>query len=107
LPASGKDSLTFYIGYQSNQQVGTAIASYSNEGYDATQIQIMVGFLPDGIIKNTAVTQHKETPGLGTKMSDPGFKDQFMNINSRSQKTVDRWMPLQQPPSVHVPFATQ
>jgi electron transport complex protein RnfG len=30
------------------------------------------------------VTQHKETPGLGTKMSDPSFKDQFIDQNPES-----------------------
>jgi electron transport complex protein RnfG len=61
-----------------DELVGIAIETYTNEGYDPTQIQLMVGFLPDGTIQNTAVTQQKETPGLGTKMALPDFKDQFM-----------------------------
>ncbi len=28
----------------------------------------MIGFLPDGTIKDVAVLEHKETPGLGDKM---------------------------------------
>lgn len=80
-PESGKDSLVIHKAFRENSLVGTAIASYSNEGYDPTQIQIMVGFLPDGSVENTSVVQHKETPGLGTKMAEPAFKDQFMGIN--------------------------
>lgn len=80
-PGDGSDSLIFYQGLKDGEVVGTAISTYSNEGYDPTQIQIMVGFLPDGSINNTVVTQHKETPGLGTKMSDPSFKNQFQNKN--------------------------
>jgi electron transport complex protein RnfG len=76
-PADGKDSVTFFKGISGGELVGVAVSTYSNIGYDPTQIQMMVGFLPDGSISNTVVTQHKETPGLGTKMSAPFFKDQF------------------------------
>lgn len=78
MPVTGKDSVTINKGYKNDTLVGTAIASYSSNGYDPTQIQIMVGFLPDGIIMNTSVTQQKETPGLGVKIKAPDFKDQFM-----------------------------
>jgi electron transport complex protein RnfG len=78
LPSNGSDSLTFYMGYLGDSLVGTAVQTYSNLGYDPTQIQLMVGFLPDLSIRNVSVVQHKETPGLGTKMADPKFKDQFM-----------------------------
>jgi H+/Na+-translocating ferredoxin:NAD+ oxidoreductase subunit G len=81
MPAEGKDSLLITQGFSNGELVGTAIATYSNKGYDPTQIQLMVGFLPDGIIATTAVVQQKETPGLGTKMADPEFKDQFDNID--------------------------
>jgi electron transport complex protein RnfG len=30
------------------------------------------------------VLEHKETPGLGTKMTDPSFKDQFNGKNPDS-----------------------
>ena len=81
MPEDGKDSLIFHQAFKNNELIGTAVATYSNEGYDPTQIQIMVGFLPNGAINNTKVVQHKETPGLGTKMSDPSFKDQFLGMN--------------------------
>jgi len=40
----------------------------------------MVGFKPDGTINRTAVVEHKETPGLGTKMATP-WRDQFNDKN--------------------------
>ncbi len=73
----GQDSLRFYEAYKDGQVVGVAVSSYSNQGYDPTQIQIMVGFLPVGVIDSTVVTQQKETPGLGTKMTQPKFNGQF------------------------------
>lgn len=81
MPGTGKDSVTFHHAYKAGQYVGTAAASYSNNGYDATQIQLMIGILPDRSIKNISVVQQKETPGLGTKMAEPKFKDQFNGKN--------------------------
>jgi len=83
LPQNGADSLVFNQGYKGNELVGTAILTYSTQGYDPTPIKLMVGFIPDGTIFNTAVIQQKETPGLGTKMATPEFKDQFMNKNPK------------------------
>ncbi len=77
----GQDSLEFHQGYENGQLVGTAVSTFSNQGYDPTQIQIMVGFLPDGAIDSTVVTQQKETPGLGTKMADEKFNGQFAGKN--------------------------
>lgn len=82
LPDDGsKDSVTIYEGYKAGQIVGTAVATYSNQGFDATQIQIMVGFLPDNKLNKIEVVQQKETPGLGSKMKEPKFKDQFNGID--------------------------
>jgi electron transport complex protein RnfG len=86
LPEGMKDSVEFNVGLKEGEVVGTAIASYSNNGYDPTQIRIMVGIMPDNTIGNTSVIQHKETPGLGTKMSDPSFKNQFVGIDPQSFK---------------------
>ena len=61
-----------------------AVSTFSNQGYDPTQIQIMVGFLPDGAIDSTVVTQQKETPGLGTKMTGEKFNGQFAGKNPLS-----------------------
>ena len=41
----------------------------------------MVGFKPDGSINNISVLDQKETPGLGTKMKEPKFKNQFLDKN--------------------------
>jgi electron transport complex protein RnfG len=81
------DSLLFTYAYkgESNELVGVAVNSFSDEGFSG-RVEIMVGFLPDGTINNTAVMAHKETPGLGTKMADPSFKDQFKGKNPENFK---------------------
>lgn len=67
MPATGPDSLIFYVAKQNDSIVGTAVRTYTDNGFSG-RFTIMVGFLPDGTIHNTAVLEHKETPGLGDKM---------------------------------------
>jgi electron transport complex protein RnfG len=76
----GMDSLEFYPAKENGKVVGTAIRTYTNTGYNGLVV-LMVGILPDGIIKNIEVVQHKETPGLGNKMTSPSFKNQFRNMD--------------------------
>ncbi len=82
-PDDGSDSLVFNQGFKAGELVGTAILSYSLKGYDPTPIKLMVGFLPGGVIDNTQVVQQKETPGLGTKLETPEFRNQFVNKNPK------------------------
>jgi electron transport complex protein RnfG len=79
LPDDGPDSLIFYQGMKGEEITGTAVETYTNNGFSG-YIGIMVGFNTDGSVNNIEVLSHKETPGLGTKMSDPGFKDQFKGL---------------------------
>jgi len=58
------------------ETVGTAVKTYSTKGYGG-QIWLMVGFDRDNKIVNIAVVEQKETPGLGAKVGEPAFKDQF------------------------------
>jgi Na+-translocating ferredoxin:NAD+ oxidoreductase subunit G len=82
LPTGEGDSLEVYPAKNGEEVVGYAVKSYSNNGFSG-YIGFMVGFTPDGSIYNINILEHKETPGLGTKMvpdgtpEKPGFKDQF------------------------------
>jgi electron transport complex protein RnfG len=71
-----KSGVIVYNLFKENQQVGFAIKSYTDKGFSG-HIEIMAGFLPDGTIHRVTVLSHKETPGLGTKMTDPKFSSQF------------------------------
>lgn len=76
LPTGEGDSLEIYPAKKDDEVIGYAVKTYSNEGFSG-YISLMAGFKPGGTIINVSVLSHKETPGLGTKMSDPAFKDQF------------------------------
>lgn len=60
-------TLEFYPAKKNGEQVGTAVKTYSNKGFGG-QVCLMVGFNPDGTVANYSVLEHKETPGLGSKM---------------------------------------
>lgn len=77
---SAKDSVEIYPGKQDNNLTGTAVVGSTQNGYSGL-IKIMVGFEPNGNIKNIVVLEQKETPGLGTKMKDDKFIRQFRGKN--------------------------
>lgn len=80
LPTGYGDSLEVYPAKKDDIIIGYAVNTYTNNGFSGN-IKLMAGFKPDGSIFNITVLEHKETPGLGTKMADPGFKDQFIEKN--------------------------
>lgn len=78
-----KDSTEIYHAKFDDKDSGTAIIGASEKGFSGL-IKIMVGFTPDGSIKNISVLEQKETPGLGTKMKDEKFLKQFRGKNPSS-----------------------
>lgn len=54
-----------------DKAVGYAVESISKNGFGGT-VRLMVGFDTAGKIININVLEQKETPGLGTKMTDEG-----------------------------------
>lgn len=78
-----KDSVEIYSGYFNENKTGTAVVGSSEKGFSGL-IKIMVGFNPDGSINNIAVLEQKETPGLGTKIKDEKFLQQFRGQNPSS-----------------------
>lgn len=79
------DGMVFYPATMGDQNVGYAVKTFTEKGYSG-RFDLMVGFLPDGTINNIVVLQQKETPGLGTNMAGPKFKNQFLNLNISSLK---------------------
>ena len=80
--ASDADSINFYVAREGEDTVGLAAETYSNIAFGGT-LKLLVGFLPDGTIKEIAVLEHKETPGLGDKMlkSKTDWSTQFEGKN--------------------------
>lgn len=80
LVPSDLGDLECYPAKQDSVLVGTAVNSRTNKAFSGS-FTVMVGFNPDGTVFGSTVLDHKETPGLGTKMLEPKFKDQFKGKN--------------------------
>ena len=80
LPTGEGDSLEIYPAKKDSIIVGYAVNTNTKKGFSGN-INLMAGFKPDGTIINITVLDQKETPGLGTKMTEPEFKDQFNDKN--------------------------
>lgn len=85
LPVAGNDSIECFPAKKGGQLVGYAVKTYSDDGF-TERIWLMAGFTTEGIIHNTAVLAHKETPGLGTKMTEAPFKPQFEQLDPSKTK---------------------
>jgi electron transport complex protein RnfG len=75
-----KDSVEVYTAKNNDNYVGTAVVGSSEKGYSGL-VKTMVGFNPDGSIQNIVILEQKETPGLGTKMKEAKFLNQFKGKN--------------------------
>lgn len=80
LPTGEGDSLEVYPAKKDEKIVGYAVNTFTKKGFSGN-ISLMTGFKPDGTIVNITVLEQRETPGLGTKMTEPQFKDQFNEKN--------------------------
>lgn len=85
--AKEMDGLVFYEATKEGNPVGYAVKTYTEKAFSG-RFDLMVGLLPDGTINQIFVLEQKETPGLGTKIKDPKFKDQFLNKNPASWKML-------------------
>jgi Na+-translocating ferredoxin:NAD+ oxidoreductase subunit G len=76
----GLDSLEMFPAKKQGELIGMAVKTKSSKGYSG-DIWIMVGFNLQGEILNVVVIEHKETPGLGSKMTESKFLNQFLGKN--------------------------
>lgn len=76
-------SLTVFPAFRNGKLTGVAFETFG-KGYGGP-IGIMVGFATDGSrLEGIGVTTLKETPGLGARIVEPEFRDQFTNHSMES-----------------------
>jgi electron transport complex protein RnfG len=81
LKEEGGDSLEFFPAFKNNELVGTAIKTYTKNGFSGF-ISIMAGIDSKGNFSGYQVLEHAETPGLGSKM------DQWFNNTEKPGQNV-------------------
>ena len=81
LTETGGDSLEIFPAYKNGELVGTAVKTYTKNGFNGF-ISIMAGIDNNGNFSGYSVLEHKETPGLGSKMnvwfSNPDKPNQYI-----------------------------
>ena len=89
LPNGEDEALLCYPARTGGELVGTAIRTYSDQGF-TRRIYIMVGFDKSGKIVNTSVLDHAETPGLGDKMDKKKspWSEQFNGKDPKEYKLL-------------------
>lgn len=78
-----KDSVVSYKGLDSEGQIIGFAYLGEGKGYSST-IRVMIGTDTGGQIVGIKILSQQETPGLGTRITDPNFQEQF------SMKSIDR-----------------
>ncbi|MCG6945423.1 MAG: RnfABCDGE type electron transport complex subunit G [Deltaproteobacteria bacterium] len=69
-----KDGKTFEVAY-----------SAAAKGYHGP-IEVMVGVDPEGTLTGISIMTHSETPGLGARIVEPKFTDQFAGLDLETTK---------------------
>ena len=72
--------LECYPAKQNGELKSVAVKTYTKNAFGG-EMWLMVGMLPDGTINKISVIDQKETPGLGTKVTEEKFTSQFMGKN--------------------------
>ncbi|HNQ69208.1 MAG TPA: RnfABCDGE type electron transport complex subunit G [Bacteroidales bacterium] len=88
--ADGSGNLVFYYVKNGDDLIGTAVKTFSNNGFGGV-ITVMVGFDKEGKIIDSNVLEHKETPGLGDKSgkSVSSWNEQFKGMDISSMKNSE------------------
>ncbi len=85
-PGGQSKEVTFFRGRLNRELAGVAFVVDSREGYGG-RIEIMLGVDPQGTVLGVEVLGHLETPGLGAKIAEKSFRQQF--VGRRLENT--RW----------------
>lgn len=75
-----------YEGKNKDEVVGYTIKTLP-KGYGG-KIELIVGISKDGLVTGTNIGSMSETPGLGSKASEPKFKDQFKDKPATTELSV-------------------
>jgi electron transport complex protein RnfG len=70
------DTMKVYRGRSGGEINGAAFAVTAPDGYSG-DIRFMIGVDTNGVVTGLEILQHLETPGLGAKIQEAAFRDQY------------------------------
>lgn len=78
---------SIYLARSSGQPAG-CVVSCSAKGFNGPVV-VVCGFAADGTLSGLRVSEHSETPGLGTKVAADGYTAQFVGLDATNYQGVD------------------
>ncbi len=78
--------VSLYRGRMNEKIFGAAIKT-AGKGYGG-DIEVVVGIDKKGVITGIEIVDHKETPGLGAKITEAFFRDQFKGKSAKNKIKV-------------------
>ena len=75
------DESELYPAKKDGKITAVAIKSFSNEGFGG-KIELILGILMDGTVTGYKIIEQSETPGLGSKVTESKFSNQFVGLNA-------------------------
>lgn len=82
----GEETLYYKVSDKDGNFLGVAFKA-SGDGY-SSEIEAMAGLSKDGAITKIKILSQNETPGLGTRVTEPSFLGQFTGKNLRGLNEV-------------------
>lgn len=76
----GKEAHAMYPARKDGYITSIAMKTFSNKGFGG-RMDVIVGFFMDGRVSGYQVINHKETPGLGSKVNEPAFQKGIVGRN--------------------------
>lgn len=76
-----------YAGYENGSIVGFAVKSFG-QGYGG-EVEVMVGIIGDGTISGVRVMSQSETPGLGDKITEESFLENYQGKITSEDVAID------------------
>jgi electron transport complex protein RnfG len=80
-------TLTVFPAKKAGETFAVAVEG-SGKGYHG-EIGVMVGVNREGKIMDIAITSHSETPGVGSRVTEASFTDQFRGLEAEGELEVD------------------
>ena len=84
----GRDVFQTVFPAKKGGQVTALALDASGKGF-AGEVGVMVGITPDGRLTGIAITKHSETPGIGSRVTEPKFTEQFKGKPVDDPTSVD------------------
>lgn len=75
------DGVKIVDAYTADNDVGLTV-TVTSKGYSSDALKVMIGINVEGKVEKVKILNNAETPGLGSKVSDSEFIDQFSDMDS-------------------------